>query len=285
MNPLQLRSIVRDTLNEDLGAGDVTTEALVGEDHRSTVSVLVKQEGTVAGLPVAEEVFRQLDPEAEAERLVREGEWVAEGTRIARITGKTRALLSGERVALNFLQRLSGIATATRRVVRAVEGLNCRVLDTRKTTPGLRMLEKYAVRVGGGTNHRFGLSHGAMIKDNHIALAGGLAEAVRRVWERTGHMVQVEVECDTLDQVEEALHLSVDAILLDNMDVDTMRRAVRLIAGRVWVEASGGVTVENARAVAETGVDAISLGWLTHSPRALDISLEWETEAKGEGSK
>lgn len=277
MNPLLLQSIIRNALNEDLGAGDVTTEALVDENHRGAASLLVKQEGVVAGLPVAEEVFRQLDPAVQFERLVREGDRVAKGTRIARIKGKTRALLSGERVALNFLQRLSGIATATRRVVRALEGLNCRVLDTRKTVPGLRMLDKYAVRVGGGTNHRFGLNHGALIKDNHIALAGSLAEAVRRVRERAGHMVQVEVECDTLEQVEEALQLSVDAILLDNMELDTMRRAVRMIAGRAWVEASGGVTEENARAVAETGVDAISLGWLTHSPRALDISLDWET--------
>jgi nicotinate-nucleotide pyrophosphorylase (carboxylating) len=202
---------------------------------------------------------------------------VSKGTVIARVAGSTRAILTGERVALNLLQRMSGIATITRELVKKLDGLQCRVLDTRKTTPGLRVLEKYAVRVGGGTNHRFGLSHGVMLKDNHIAMAGSLAKAVARVRERVGHMVQIEVEADTLEQVREALSLDVDAILLDNMDLETLRAAVELIDGRVWTEASGGITPETVRAIAETGVDGVSLGWLTHSVQALDISLDFET--------
>lgn len=197
------------------------------------------------------------------------------GTAIARITGPTRAILTGERVALNLLQRMSGIATMTRQLVDRLEGLSCQVLDTRKTTPGLRQLEKYAVRVGGGTNHRFGLSHGVMIKDNHIAMAGSLATAIERARKHVGHMVKIEVEADTLEQVKEILKHDVDAILLDNMDLDTLREAVRLIDGRVWTEASGGITPETIRPIAETGVDAVSLGWLTHSVSALDISLDF----------
>ena len=173
---------------------------------------------------------------------------------------------------------MSGIATITRELVKKLDGLSCRVLDTRKTTPGLRVLEKYAVRVGGGTNHRFGLSHGVMLKDNHIAMAGSLAKAVFSVRERVGHMVQIEVEADTLEQVREALSLDVDAILLDNMDLDTLRAAVKLIDGRVWTEASGGITPETVRSIAETGVNGVSLGWLTHSVQALDISLDFEME-------
>ncbi|OYD06201.1 carboxylating nicotinate-nucleotide diphosphorylase [Paludifilum halophilum] len=278
MNPLRMEEFVREVLNEDVGYGDWTTEALVSESHRSQANLIAKRKGVVAGLPVAEAVFRKLDPKVEWVPAVEEGTPVKTGTVLARLRGKTRALLTGERVALNLLQRLSGIATATREVVDQVNGLNCHVLDTRKTTPGLRFLEKYAVKVGRGTNHRFGLSHGIMIKDNHVALAGGLTEAVHRVRKEMGHMVQVEVEADTLDQVREALSLDVDAILLDNMDVDTLRRAVEMIGGRVWTEASGGVTPDTVRAVAETGVNGVSLGWLTHSTPALDISMELEME-------
>jgi nicotinate-nucleotide pyrophosphorylase (carboxylating) len=201
---------------------------------------------------------------------------VEKGTAIARISGPTRAILTGERVALNLMQRMSGIATLTRALVKQLEGLNCKVLDTRKTTPGLRQLEKYAVRVGGGINHRYGLSHGVMIKDNHIAMAGGLGRAIELVRKRVGHMVQIEVEADTLEQVKEILKYDVDAILLDNMDPDTLREAVKLIGGRVFTEASGGITPETIRKVAETGVDAVSLGWITHSANALDISLDFE---------
>jgi nicotinate-nucleotide pyrophosphorylase (carboxylating) len=274
LNQLQLRALVREALNEDIGAGDWTTECLVAETERTTGIFLAKGDGVVAGLPVAEEVFRQLDPDIRLTREVAEGDRVSSGTVWARVEGSTRALLTGERVALNFLQHLSGIATVTRQVVEALEGLDCRVLDTRKTMPGLRMLEKYAVRTGGGINHRLGLSHGVMIKDNHIAVAGSLRRAVERVRSRVGHMVQVEVEADTLEQVAEAVSLDVDGILLDNMDPEKLRQAVAIVDGRVWTEASGGITPETARRVAETGVDAISLGWLTHSAEALDISLE-----------
>ncbi|MRG27905.1 MULTISPECIES: carboxylating nicotinate-nucleotide diphosphorylase [Laceyella] len=282
MNPIYLKQFIREVLNEDIGAGDLTTEALVPEGHRSTCVLLVKQQGVVAGLPVAEQVFKELDPACEWTPLVEEGAEVDKGTVIARITGSTRAILTGERVALNLMQRMSGIATVTRELVNKLEGLSCRVLDTRKTTPGMRQLEKYAVRVGGGVNHRFGLSHGVMIKDNHIAMAGSLEEAIKRVRERVGHMVQIEVEADTLEQVKQILAFDVDAILLDNMDLDTMRQAVKLIDGRVWTEASGGITPETIRPIAETGVDAVSLGWLTHSVSSLDISLDFEDETGDE---
>ncbi|WP_188648065.1 carboxylating nicotinate-nucleotide diphosphorylase [Marinithermofilum abyssi] len=275
---MHLRQFVRESLNEDIGFGDWTTEALVGEDHRSRAVLLAKEEGVTAGLAVAEAVFRELDPAVTFVAAVSDGDVVAAGSELAVIQGKTRDLLAGERVALNLLQHLSGIATQTRKVVDALEGLDCSVLDTRKTLPGLRMLEKAAVRAGGGVNHRFGLSHGVMIKDNHIALAGSMSEAVRRVREQVGHMVQVEVEADTLEQVREALALEVDAILLDNMDLATLREAVALIDGKVWTEASGGITPETARAVAETGVNAISMGWLTHSVQALDISMDIQSE-------
>lgn len=274
MNPLHLKKLVCDALNEDLGPGDWTTDLLVSENKRSAAVFRAKEEGIIAGLSVVEEVFHQLDSDVHLIREVEEGDTVSPGTILAQVEGKTRSLLTGERVALNFLQHLSGIATTTRQVVDLLDGLDCHVLDTRKTTPGLRMLEKYAVRVGGGTNHRYGLSHGVMIKDNHIAVAGSLFEAVKQIREHTGHMVQVEVEADTLEQVEEALSLDVDAILLDNMDLQTLRRAVAMISGRIWTEASGGITPKTARAVAETGVNAISLGWLTHSVSAMDISMD-----------
>lgn len=281
MNPVEVQRIIREALNEDLGAGDLTTETLIGEEDRSEAVLQVKQSGVIAGLHIAEQVFRVLDPDLTFTPLVNEGAEVDAGVSLARIKGKTRALLSAERVALNLMQRMSGIATVTREIVKRVGDTNCRILDTRKTTPGLRILEKYAVRIGGGTNHRYGLGHGVLIKDNHIAAVGSISEAVRRIRNRVGHMVQVEVEVETLEQLDEVLPLDVDAILLDNMDLDTLREAVKRIDGRIWTEASGGLTPEKVRAVAETGVDGISLGWLTHSAPALDISLDWE-EYKGE---
>ncbi|MBH8597058.1 carboxylating nicotinate-nucleotide diphosphorylase [Thermoactinomyces sp. CICC 10523] len=280
MNTVALRQFIREALNEDLGVGDLTTEALVPAGHQSSCVFIAKQPGVIAGLPVAKMVFEELEPQIAWTALVEEGAEVEKGTPVARISGPTSAILTGERVALNLLQRMSGIATITRRLVKKLEGLNCKVLDTRKTTPGLRQLEKYAVRVGGGSNHRFGLSHGVMIKDNHIAMAGSLAKAIEKARNYVGHMVQIEVEADTLDQVKEILKYDVDAILLDNMDLETLREAVRLIDGKVWTEASGGITPETIRAIAETGVDAVSLGWLTHSVTSLDISLDFE---KGTG--
>lgn len=278
MNSIQLRQFIRDVLNEDLGSGDLTTESLVPADHKSVAVLLAKQDGVVAGLPVAEMVFQELDPSIRFTALKEEGKRVTKGTYVARIEGSTRTILTGERVALNLLQRMSGIATLTRQLVDLVDGLSCRVLDTRKTTPGLRQLEKYAVRMGGGTNHRYGLSHGVMLKDNHIAMAGSIKKAVEAVRKRVGHMVQVEVEADTLEQVKEILTLDVDAILLDNMSVPVLREAVKLIDRKMWVEASGGITPETIRSIAETGVDAVSLGFLTHSAQAMDISLDFVEE-------
>ncbi|TCS92350.1 carboxylating nicotinate-nucleotide diphosphorylase [Hazenella coriacea] len=276
MNPIALKQFIREILNEDIGAGDLTTEALVPNDHASSCVFVMKQTGVVAGLPIAAQIFQELDSSCEWVSCVEEGEEVSKGTIIARIIGPTQAILTGERVALNLLQRMCGIATLTREMVKKLEGLDCQLLDTRKTTPGLRQLEKYAVRIGGGTNHRFGLSHGVMLKDNHIAMAGSLSQAVERVRQYVGHMVKVEVEADTLEQVQEILTLSVDAILLDNMDLPTLRKAVDLIDGRVWTEASGGITPDTIRSIAETGVNGVSLGWLTHSATSCDISLDFE---------
>lgn len=281
MNWIKLKEWIREVLNEDIGAGDLTTEALVPKDHQSSFLFIAKQKGVIAGLPVIQAVFQELDSGIEWEFFIDEGDPVEKGTAIARATGSTQAILTGERVALNLLQRMSGIATVTRQLVDKLDGLSCQVLDTRKTTPGLRQLEKYAVRIGGGTNHRLGLSHGVMIKDNHIAMAGSLARAIDLARKRIGPMVKIEVEADTLDQVREILKYDVDAILLDNMELDTLREAVRLIDGRIFTEASGGITPETIRPIAETGVQAVSLGWITHSITSLDISLDFEEGRKG----
>jgi nicotinate-nucleotide pyrophosphorylase (carboxylating) len=255
-------------LAEDVGEGDVTSAAVVEEDALCEAWIVMKEPGLVCGLDVAAAVFEALG--ARLVPLVAEGDRVEPGP-IARVEGRARAVLSGERLALNLLGRLSGIATLTRRYVDAVEGTGTTILDTRKTTPGLRELEKHAVRCGGGSNHRFGLFDGVLIKDNHLRLATSIGEAVARA-RATG--LSVEVECDTLEQVVEALEVSADRILLDNMSLDELRAAVALVDGRTKLEASGGVTVADARAVAETGVDFISVGALTHSAPALDVSLE-----------
>jgi nicotinate-nucleotide pyrophosphorylase (carboxylating) len=257
-------------LAEDLGAGDATTEAIVAEDATCAANLLLKERGVVCGLAHAEAVFRELDPALRFEPLASDGEPVDPGV-VARLEGSARAILTGERTALNVLGRLSGIATLTRRYVDAVAGTGAVILDTRKTTPGLRTLEKEAVEAGGGTNHRFRLDDGVLIKDNHLRLAGSIAEAVEKTRE-TG--LPVEVECDTLDQVREALSAGADRILLDNMSPAELREAVRLVGGRAETEASGGVTLDTVREIAETGVDFISVGALTHSARSLDVSLE-----------
>jgi nicotinate-nucleotide pyrophosphorylase (carboxylating) len=259
-------------LAEDVGDGDVTTEATVDADAMGSAELVVKEAGVVCGLRVAEAVFRALEPAIRFEPLVDEGATVTGLTAVARVSGPERAILTGERTALNFLARLSGIATLTRRYVDAIEGTGAAILDTRKTTPGLRALEKHAVASGGGRNHRFGLDDGVLVKDNHLRAAGSVATAVERL--RAATPLSVEVECDTPEQVSEALAAGADAILLDNMTLDELRDAVELVAGRARLEASGGVTLENVRAVAETGVDEISVGALTHSARSLDVSLE-----------
>jgi len=265
--------VVGRALSEDLGSGDITSEELFSVADRCEAVILLKEAGIVCGLPVARAAFRKLDEAMEIERLVGEGEVVTEAPReIVRLAGRTRALLGAERVALNLLGRLSGIATLTRRFVEAVEGTGVAILDTRKTTPGLRVLEKYAVRTGGGVNHRYGLFDAVLVKDNHLRLAGGVEEAVRRL--RATVNLPLEVEVDTFEEVERALELGVERILLDNMSPAEAARAVKLVAARAQLEVSGGLTLENVRAYAETGVNAISIGALTHSARSLDVSLE-----------
>lgn len=265
-------NIIENALQEDLGSGDVTSNALFGPEERALAYLMSKAEGVLAGLPVAERVFRKLDPGFTWDPKCREGQRIGNGSVIAVFEGTCRALLSGERLALNILQRLSGIATLTAQFVEAVAGLPVKILDTRKTLPGLRVLEKYAVALGGGTNHRFGLYDGIMIKDNHIRLAGGIRPAVEKI-RRANLSLPVEVETTTLEEVQTALAAGADIIMLDNMDNATMRRAVQLIAGRAITEASGGVNLQTVRGIAQTGVDTISVGALTHSAPALDIGM------------
>ena len=275
--PLVVARAVATALEEDLGqAGDITTDAIVPAGTVGEAAIVARQQGVIAGLDLAAAAFTALDADVRFKRLVEDGEKVAAGATIAEISGGSRALLTGERTALNFLGRLSGIATLTAAFVEAVDGTGARIACTRKTTPGLRALEKYAVRAGGGINHRFGLYDAVLVKDNHISAAGGLAHALKRLRARADHMVKIEVEVETLHQLEEALTFPIDAVLLDNMDVTTLARAVKLVAGRVKIEASGGVNLENVRAIASTGVDLVSVGALTHSPRNLDSSLEWK---------
>lgn len=267
--------VVRGALREDLGrAGDLTTDAIVAPDREGRALVVARAAGRVAGLEPALLAFQLLDPGCQADVRLPDGQDAVAGQTIACVSAGARALLTGERTALNLLGRLCGIATATRDVVRRLEGLPTKVVDTRKTTPGLRALEKYAVRIGGGANHRYGLDDAVLVKDNHIALAGGIGEAVRRVRASVGHTVTLEVEVDTLAQLDEALALGVDAVLLDNMDLATLAEAVRRARGRALTEASGGIRPETVRAVAETGVDLVSIGWLTHSAPALDVALD-----------
>jgi nicotinate-nucleotide pyrophosphorylase (carboxylating) len=268
-----LERAVLAALAEDIGAGDVTTEATVPEGAIGTAELLVKEPGVVCGLRAAESTFRALDPDIRFEAIASDGDVIDEPpVVVARVTGSERAILTGERVALNFVGRLSGIATLTRRYVTAVEGTGAAVLDTRKTTPGLRALEKHAVAAGGGRNHRFGLDDAVLVKDNHVRATGSVTGAVRLV--RAASDLPIEVECETLAQVAQALEAGVDAILLDNMTLAELREAVALTAGRVRLEASGGVSLDTVRAIAETGVDEISVGALTHSARSLDVSLE-----------
>jgi len=260
---------VRAWIAEDLGSGDLTSEAVVPDGASARAVILLKERGVVCGLQPARAVFAELDPEVAFEAVAADGD-ETQGE-IARLEGEARALLGGERLALNLLGRLSGTATLTRRYVDAVDGTGVTILDTRKTTPGLRRLEKYAVHCGGGTNHRLGLDDGVLIKDNHLRLAESLGAAVELA---KGSGVEVEVECESLEQVREALGAGADWILLDNMAPARLEEAVALAAGRARLEASGGITLDNVRAVAETGVDFISIGALTHSARALDVSME-----------
>jgi len=273
----QLHALVRAALEEDGAFNDLTTIATVKSDRRAMATLVARDAGVVCGLPLALEAFRILDPKIVIRVDVEDGARVASGTPVLLLSGHARALLSAERVALNFMQRLSGVATLTRRFVDAVAGTKAQILDTRKTLPGWRSLEKYAVRAGGGVNHRFDLSSAVMIKDNHLAAVEyDIALAVRRAREMSPVGMKVEVECDTIDQVRAALDASADIIMLDNMSPALMRECVELIAGRAIVEASGGVNLQTVRPIAETGVDWISVGALTHSPPAMDLALEFD---------
>lgn len=274
MNWMQIDRIVRQALIEDIGHRDITTDSLIPADHQSQGVFYVKQEGVVAGIQVAERVFKLLDPDIDFTVLKEDGEGVIEGEEIARISGKTRTLLTGERVSLNFLQHMSGIATKTYDLVDRIRHFPVTIVDTRKTIPGLRILEKYAVRVGGGNNHRFGLFDGVLIKDNHIRAAGGIGEAVHTIKRNISHLTRIEVEVENLEQLREALAAGADVILLDNMEPEIMREAVRITGGRAILEASGGITRDTLVEVAKTGVDLISMGGLTHSAVALDISFD-----------
>jgi len=273
---LLIEPIVRHALEEDLGrAGDITSELTVAADARSTARLMARQAGTISGLVAAERAFHLVDPALSFAVHAPDGASVQAGTLLATIEGSSRAILTGERVALNFTGHLSGVATATRSMVDAVRVTGARIVCTRKTTPGLRVLEKYAVRCGGGFNHRFGLDDAVLIKDNHLVAAGGIKPAIERVRAGLGHMVKVELEVDRLSQLEEALSLGVDTILLDNMPPDTLRQAVAMAKGRATLEASGNITLATVRAVAETGVDYISSGAITHSAQNLDLGLDF----------
>jgi len=271
---LAVQKLIERALKEDLGPGDVTSEATIPAESTSHAVMLAKQSLVLAGLEVGRAVFFTLDSNIQFTPLVKEGERVTVGTEIVRLSGNTRALLAGERVALNLMQHLSGIATLTAQYVEQVEGLKAEVLDTRKTLPGFRQLEKYAVRLGGGRNHRFGLFDGVLIKDNHIKASGSITKAVEQARERAPHLLKIEVETKTIDEVREAIAAKAEIIMLDNMPIDMMREAVTMISGRALVEASGNVTLKTIRAIAETGVDFISSGSLTHSAPAADISMK-----------
>jgi nicotinate-nucleotide pyrophosphorylase (carboxylating) len=270
----QIDQVIKMALEEDIGPGDLTTLSTVPADLQGKGNFRAKRPSVVAGVFLLERIFACVDPQVRVSRHIRDGDAVKEGIVVAEAHGPVRALLMGERTALNFLQRLSGTATLTRRYVEAVRGFSCQIIDTRKTTPGLRTLEKYAVRMGGGTNHRLGLYDAALVKDNHIVAAGSITKAVAAVRRQAPFMAPIEVECASLPQVQEALDVGVQWIMLDNMKVDEMTQAVKLIAKRARVEASGGITLDSVRAVAATGVDFISVGALTHSAAAEDFNMK-----------
>ncbi len=272
---IMIEPVVRATLLEDLGrAGDLTTDSIVPADALTRCALMARQPGVVAGLDFALMAFRLIDPGIECHVERPDGSRLKPGDLIATVSGPARGILTGERTALNFLSHLSGVASATRGIADAIAGTKAQVCCTRKTMPGLRAAQKYAVRVGGGSNHRFGLDDAVLIKDNHVAIAGGVKNAVERARAGVGHLVKIELEVDTLDQLAEALALGVDAVLLDNMGPDMLREAVGMVAGRAITEASGRIRPETARPIAESGVDLMSVGWLTHSAAVLDIGLD-----------
>ena len=277
LDPHMVAGAVEAALAEDLGrAGDITTAATIPASANAEAVIAARKPGVIAGLPLAEAAFRALDPSVRFDAVVADGTRVSPGDVVARMSGPARPILSAERVALNYLGHLSGIATAAAAFSDLVSHTRAKIADTRKTTPGLRVFEKYAVRCGGGVNHRFGLDDAVLIKDNHIAVAGGIGPALRAAKAASGHLVKVEIEVDTLDQLDEVLAEGADAVLLDNMTPDVLAEAVRRIGGRMIAEASGGVTLDTVMAIAESGVDIISTGWITHSAPVLDLGLDIE---------
>jgi nicotinate-nucleotide pyrophosphorylase (carboxylating) len=278
ISPLEVEASVNRSLEEDLGrAGDVTSIATVPEDTRGRAIVVARKPGVVSGLPWVDAAFRRLSPEMKIAATTRDGAAITAGAKLMTIEGNARAILSAERTALNFIGHMSGIATATAEFVKRIAHTKARIICTRKTAPGLRAVEKYAIRCGGGYNHRFGLDDAMLIKDNHIAVAGGISAVLKRAKQAAGHLVKIEIEVDSLEQLEEVLKVGLaDVVLIDNFDPDSMRRAVAMVAGRLIIEASGGITLASAAAIAETGVDYLSSGSLTHSVQNLDIGLDIE---------
>lgn len=279
LNNYCLDDLIRRSMDEDIGTGDITTLSTVSEDKQIEGSFIAKEEGVICGLPLLKRLFELLDPSVQLECLVTDGVSVKKGDIIARISGPARSILTGERVALNFLQRLSGIATRTQIAVQQISGTKAVIVDTRKTTPGLRIIEKYAVRIGGGSNHRFNLADGILIKDNHISAAGGISQAISRARKMATHMLKIEVEVENFVQIEEALQSGADIIMLDNMSIEDMTKAVGIIDSKALVEASGNMGDKDLLIVAQTGVDLISVGALTHTIRAMDISLRFNPDA------
>jgi len=269
-----INKIIEQALLEDIGTGDITSESIVPSDLKAKGIIKTSEEGVVAGLNITSLVFKKLDSEIIFQEKIKDGTKIARSKVLAEITGSARTILKGERVGLNFLQRMSGIATITSKFCQEVEDFPVRIVDTRKTTPGLRILEKYAVSMGGGHNHRFGLYDAVLIKDNHITVAGGIRPAVDSVRKQISHTVKIEVEVENLSQLQDALRVKADIIMLDNMDLDTMEEAVKIAKGKALIEASGGITLGKVRKIAQTGVDLISIGSLTHSVKSLDISME-----------
>ena len=276
LDPLYIDEIIQNALREDMPYGDITTDNLLNDEYTTKARLISKETGVIAGMDVAKRVFELVDSNVEVKALVQDGEKVKKGDIIAYISGKTASVLKAERTALNLLQRMSGIATATSMYVEAVAGLTVRIVDTRKTVPGLRTLDKYAVVTGGGQNHRYGLSDAVLIKDNHISAAGGIRNAISIIRNKIPHTVKIEVETESFEQVEEAVAAKADIIMLDNMNCEQMKKCVLFINGRALVEASGNVTLLAVREIAQTGVDIISVGAITHSVKALDISLRFE---------
>jgi nicotinate-nucleotide pyrophosphorylase (carboxylating) len=277
LDPIMVTHAVEAALMEDLGrAGDITTAATIPEGTQAKAAIVARKHGVIAGLPLAREAFRRLDPEVRFDAVLKDGDKVAPGTVIAHISGPARPILSAERVALNYLGRLSGIATATASFAEKIAHTPAKIIDTRKTTPNLRIFEKYAVRCGGGANHRFGLDDAVLIKDNHIAVAGGIIPALRAAKASVGHLVKIEIEVDTLAQLDEVIAEGADAVLLDNMTPELLAQAVAKIGGRMISEASGGITLDSVKAIAEAGVDLLSSGWITNSAPTLDLGLDIE---------